>query len=232
MVQPIAASATCFSCAASYSPCELIYDVIRRVSICVRAIFSAIVTFITSWCSWAEPPPAAAIAPVAARAATSPAVVPLAVDPSDQDMTGAYHFLQARMDSFRHTFPEFDFRSMMSDSDRARVFIARLMVWDLAKDITSIPLPLPPFIAGTIDLNLIANLRTKFNTLSGSDYSFVRYDFVNGVPATSTTWPYSGAASATAFKQQADSIVEDFLSENELFAEIVNSMRTLFLRTS
>ena len=114
MVQPVA-STSCFSCTASYSPCELIYDLVRRVSTCVRAIFSAIATFITSWCSWAETPPAAAIAPVAA-----PVAPPPAVDSRAQGAPGAPDFLQARMESFRHAFPSFNFRPMMEDSNRAR----------------------------------------------------------------------------------------------------------------
>jgi hypothetical protein len=228
MVQPVA-SPSCFSCTASYSPCELIYDVIRRVSTCVRSIFSAIAIFITSWCSWVETPPAPVAAPIAAP---SPAAPMLAVDPRNQELAGACHFLQARMDSFRNTFPGFDFRTVMSDSDGARTFLTRLMIWDLAKDTTTIPLPLPPFIAGAIDVARIADLRAAFNTLSGADYSFVRYDFVTGVPVNSPTWAYSNPAMAEGFMQQADSLVEDFLNENEMFGEIAESARTMFLRNT
>ncbi|HEY5259907.1 MAG TPA: hypothetical protein VIJ46_04595 [Rhabdochlamydiaceae bacterium] len=230
MVQPVA-STSCFSCTASYSPCKLIYDLVRRVATCVRSIFSAIVTFITSWCSWAEPVPLAAIAPVAAPAATLPAAHPLPVDQRAQGAPAAFDFLQARVQSFREALPSFNLRPMMEDSDRARVFLTRLMVWDLSKDTAAIPFPLPPFIAGAIDIGQLGNLRRTFNTLSGDDYSFVRYDFVTGVPPTSPTWSYSDGASAAAFMREADSLVDDFLDENELFAEIAESMRMAFLRT-
>lgn len=219
MVQPVT-SPYCFSCAASYSPCEWIYDIIRRVSTCVRGIFAAIATFITSWCSWAEVPLAPAAAPI---------IAPPTVIPTARPIAGAHEFLQARIDSFRNAFPGFDFRAAMGDTDRAHTFLTRLMVWDLAKDATSIPLPLPAFIAGTIEATQIENLRTTFNTLSEIDLPIARYNFVNGVPTNFSTSPFSNAASAVTFMQQADLIVNDFLNEHQLVEELPENVRTLFL---
>ncbi len=200
--------------------CFEIGELAQRISDFVASIFTTIVDFVKAClCDPGSTAPAGTVNAVIRRFAADPA-------------PPRFAYFRTRMAYLAQTYPGFNFREWMQTPEKARLFLARLTLFDLA----TAPATLQPYAPHLIThrfreegnnyLVTVIELGIKFRALSPYDRNSVYWDFIIGQSPDVPTWEYNDPAPCRAFVNQANSFVEEFFVANAQFCEHAEALRT------